>query len=200
MLQTITDTAAGGRARTPGQRRLCVIGCAAPPVLQVDQVIEAARSLGWDTGLVLTPTASQWLADELPTLTRQTGHPVRSTYTRPGETSPLPRADAVLVTPATANSLNKCAAGISDTLALGLINEAIGRDLPIVAVACVSHDLAHPAFPATVAILRGAGVEVLGADRPTTSPFPWREGLDRITDLWGRRFTPSPPPDPLHAA
>jgi hypothetical protein len=199
MVQTITGVSAGAGTASPQQRRLCVIGCAAPPVLQVGEVVDAARSDGWDTGLVLTPTAGRWLADQLSDLARRAGHPVRIASPRPGET-PQPRADAVLVTPATSNSLNKCAAGISDTLALGLMNEAIGRNLPIIAVACVSHDLAHPAFPATVATLRGAGVELIGADRPATSPFPWREGLDRIAQLWQRRFVPGPPLDPLPAA
>jgi phosphopantothenoylcysteine synthetase/decarboxylase len=38
----------------------------------------------------------------------------------------LPRADAVAIAPATFNTINKWVAGISDTFALGLLNEAIG--------------------------------------------------------------------------
>ncbi|MGP8300088.1 flavoprotein [Streptomyces inhibens] len=41
---------------------------------------------------------------------------------------------ALLVAPLTANTLNKWAAAISDTLALGLITEGIGLQLPIVAL------------------------------------------------------------------
>jgi Flavoprotein len=35
--------------------------------------------------------------------------------------------DAIIVAPATFNTINKWAVGISDTLALGLLTEAIGR-------------------------------------------------------------------------
>ena len=57
----------------------------------------------------------------------------------------LPSADAMIVVPATFSTINKWAAGISDTLALGLINEAIGMSIPIVAVPHVNAPLArHP--------------------------------------------------------
>ena len=70
----------------------------------------------------------------------------------------LPSADAMIVVPATFSTINKWAAGISDTLALGLINEAIGMSLPIVAVPHVNAPLArHPALAASFATLRGAG-------------------------------------------
>jgi hypothetical protein len=83
---------------------------------------------------VLTPTAAQWLEAKLSELTEATGHPVRSQYKLPGEPDVLPPPDAILAAPVTFNSVNKWAAGISDTLALGLVTEAIGKRLPITAM------------------------------------------------------------------
>jgi hypothetical protein len=53
-----------------------------------------------------------------------TGHPVRSAFRGPDESEFAPRGDAVLVALATFNSINKSAAGISDALALALVNDA----------------------------------------------------------------------------
>jgi Flavoprotein len=64
--------------------------------------------------------------------------------------------------PATFNTINKWAAGISDTLALGLVTEAIGKRLPVVAVPFINAAQAeHPAFQASVDRLRAAGVQLL---------------------------------------
>jgi Flavoprotein len=69
-----------------------------------------------------------------PCLERLTGHPVRSDYKQPDEPDVLPPPQAIIVAPATCNTINKWAAGISDTLALGLIVEAIGMKLPQIAM------------------------------------------------------------------
>ena len=84
--------------------------------------------------------------------------------------------------PATFNTVNKLAVGISDTLALGLVNEGVGLGLPIIAVPWPNAALArHPAFQRNVALLREWGVRVIfdpgripGA---TGDPavFPWDE-------------------------
>lgn len=172
-----------------GRPVLYVIGCAAPPVLEVGTIVDAAQELGWDTCLILSPTAAGWLEADIPTLTRRTGHPVRSSYSMPGESRLLPRADAMLVAPITGNTMNKWAAGISDNLALGLLNEAICRRLPLVALPCLGRDRAHPAFPRTVSTLRGAGVTLLlpdevtppaGSKRPA---FPWHLALTELPAL-----------------
>jgi phosphopantothenoylcysteine synthetase/decarboxylase len=94
----------------------------------------------------------------------------------------LPSADAMIVVPATFSTINKWAAGISDTLALGLINEAIGMSIPIVAVPHVNAPLArHPALAASFATLRGAGVTVLDLGRhPEPEAFPWDQVLDAL--------------------
>ena len=192
---TPTAPATGLEPRTGGlgedsRGGLCVIGCAAPPALRIADLLKAAVADGWHVGLVLTPTAAHWLGGTVPALGRLTGRDVRTTYSPPGQAPPWSLQDAVLIAPATANTLNKCAAGISDNLALGLINEAIGRGVPVVALACISHDCAHPAWRNTLATLGGAGAVVIGADLPTSSPFGWREGLDRLAQLRSRRVSP----------
>jgi phosphopantothenoylcysteine decarboxylase len=57
-------------------------------------------------------------------LERLTGHPIRSEYKEPGTPNVLPPPDAIVVAPATVNTINKWAAGICDTLALGLLVDA----------------------------------------------------------------------------
>jgi phosphopantothenoylcysteine synthetase/decarboxylase len=102
----------------------------------------------------------------------------------------------MVVAPATFNTINKWAAGISDTLALGLLNEALGLGLPIVAVPIPNAALArHPAFHASVRFLRGSGVEVLFdpdayplaipyEDGPSAAElFPW-DALTRSVRTW----------------
>jgi Flavoprotein len=161
---------------------LYIVASAAPPVERISALVTAAQGRGWDACLILTPTAAGWLADDLTGLAALTGHPVRSAYKMPGEPDVLPPADAMIVVPATFSTINKWAAGISDTLALGLINEAIGMSIPIVAVPYVNDPLArHPALAASFATLRGAGVIVLDlSPRPEPGAFPWERLLDAL--------------------
>lgn len=169
---------------------LYVVACAAPPVLRIRDLVDDAQARGWDVCLILTPTAASWLEVDLADLATLTGHPVRTSYKRPGEPDVLPPADAILAAPVTSNTFNKWAAGISDTLALGLITEAIGKRLPMAALPSLNREqAAHPAFPDSVARLRKAGVTVLlddrgyalgvtSRDRPAT--YPWARALNVI--------------------
>jgi phosphopantothenoylcysteine synthetase/decarboxylase len=139
---------------------LYLVVTAAPQALQAKDVIQRAQRLGWDACLICTPTAARWLSvDELAS---STGHPVRSQYKLPGEPDVLPPPDAILVAPATANTIAKWALGISDNLALGLITEALGLPIPVAVVPSLSEaQAAHPAHAGHLATLRGAGVSVL---------------------------------------
>jgi hypothetical protein len=102
------------------------------------------------------------LDDQLAVLGELTSHPVRSQYKLPDEPDVLPPADAMLVAPASSNTIAKWALGISDNLALGLITEAIGLRLPLAALAHLSAaQAAHPAFAGHLKTLRAAGVTVL---------------------------------------
>ena len=124
-----------------------------------------------------------------------TGHPVRSDYKQPGDPDILPTADAVAVVPASFNTINKLAGGISDTLALGVLNEAIGRELPIVMAPTPNAALArHPAFRASVATLRSWGVHVIfdpekyplpapGTGLAASDFFPWQAVEAAISEI-----------------
>ncbi len=183
-------------AETPGKPVLYLAACAAPPVLTIADPIKQAQDRGWDVCLILTPTAALWLADSLDELAALAGHPVRSHYKLPWEPDVLPAPDAVLVAPATCNTINKWAAGISDTLALGLVTEGIGKRLPLVALPHLnSAQAAQSAFGRAVGHLRADGVRVLlgeaddhvphviGSPR---KPFPWSLGLDALEGVLGR--------------
>ncbi|MER8185187.1 flavoprotein [Kitasatospora sp. NPDC094015] len=140
---------------------LYVVVCAAGVAAGVGELIDAAHTEGWRVGVVATPTALGFL--DLPAVERRTGFPVRSALRRPGEPKPLPPADAVLASPATFNTVNKWAAGISDTLALGILCEAPGLGTPTAVQPCLNAaQAAHPAYPASLAVLRSMGVLIGG--------------------------------------
>jgi phosphopantothenoylcysteine synthetase/decarboxylase len=137
-----------------------VIGFSAPPVLHLQDFIALLANEGWDPYVVLSPTAATWV--DINVLSSGSGHPVRVEPRTPAEQDPLPPAAAIVAAPLTFNSLNKWASGISDTLALGLLNEAIGLDLPITAALCVKSELQrHPAYRISLHALQQAGVVVL---------------------------------------
>jgi len=169
-------------------RVLYLMACAAPPVLHVAEPIRAAQKAGWNVCLGLTPTAARWLEGELPALEELTGNPVRSRYRLPGEPDVWPTASVAVVAPATFNTVNRWALGITDHFVVGFVAEAIGKGLPLVAMPCVNAAYArHPQFDRSVATLRTAGVEVLygeggfvpnrpGEGRPER--YPWHLALE----------------------
>lgn len=165
-----------------GRPVLYVIGCGARPSADLPEFATWAIGQGWDTCAVLTPAALKF-ADPA-RLAEVTGHPARSDYKRPEDPDVLPPPDALAVAPCTFNTLNKLAAGISDTLALGLLNEALGAGRPIVACPNAHVDLAkHPAFGRNVEFLRGCGVQVLFD--PARYPLPDGSNDPRGIFPWG---------------
>jgi phosphopantothenoylcysteine synthetase/decarboxylase len=139
---------------------LYVVACGGRPAGDLASFVETCQAQGWDVCVIATPSALKFMDTE--SLTDLTGHPVRYDYKQPEEPDVLPPAEAMVVAPATFNTINKWAYGISDTLALGLLNEAIGLGIPIIAVPTPNVALAkHPAFADSVARLRSWGVNVL---------------------------------------
>ncbi|MGW8378051.1 flavoprotein [Streptomyces sp. ODS28] len=174
-------------------RVLYLIACAAPPAQHIRTGIEKAQRDGWDVCLVLTPTAGRWLEPELPVLETLTGHPVRTRYKLPTEPDVLPAPDAILVAPATFNTINKWAQGISDTLALGLLTEAIGLGLPLVALPYLNRaQAAHPALDQSVSFLRANEVTVLLGEsgfvphepkQGDVANYPWDAAVAALSPL-----------------
>ncbi|ONK14889.1 flavoprotein [Streptomyces sp. MP131-18] len=167
---------------------LYFIACAAGPARHVDAGVRVAQDAGWDVCLILTPSAARWWEPRLSELAELTGHPVRDQYKLPHQTDALPRADAMLVAPLTTTSACKWAAGITDTVALGLPAEGVHLGLPVVAMPFWSTALgAQPAVGHAVETLRGQGVRVVFAPGEPHPPkrgndggFPWRAGLDTL--------------------
>jgi phosphopantothenoylcysteine synthetase/decarboxylase len=179
-------------------RILYLFGSAAPPVFDVARVIEDAQARGWTVRLGLTPTAARWLGPHLAGLEALTGGPVRSEYKAPGEPDVWPPADVILVAPATFNTINSWALGLTSTFVVGVAAEGVGKGIPLVTMPCVNAAFVqHRQFQRSVDELRAMGVRVLYGEggfvpnRPgqgDPSAYPWDLALDAVE-------TPvSPPP------
>lgn len=174
---TPTDTGAG--------RVLYVIACGGRPAGDLAPFVQDTRRFGWDVCVIATPSALKFM--DVDELTELTGRVVRYDWKQPEQPDALPPADVMVVAPATFNTINKLAGGISDTLALGLLNEAIGAGLRIIAVPFPNQDLAqHPAFQESVRRLRSWGITLIldPDEHPLPTPnlgpasrnlFPWSE-------------------------
>ena len=161
---------------------LYLLVCAAPPAQATLHIVQALQKTQWNTCVITTPQARRWM--DIPALEALTGRLVRTEYKLPGEADPLPKADTMLVMPATFNTINKWAQGIGDTLVASLLCEALGRGTPpIVAVPCLKMDLVrHPAFQKSIALLRDFHVAVL--HEPERYPSPQMVPLqDVLTTL-----------------
>jgi phosphopantothenoylcysteine synthetase/decarboxylase len=169
---------------------LYVIACGGRPAGQLPEFVRFAQGLGWDVCLVATPDGIKFLDAEQ--LAELSGHPVRVHYKHSDEPDVLPPPDAFVIAPATFNTINKLAAGISDTLALGLVNEAVGLGLPIIATPWPSIQLyRHPVFQRSLVALRDWGVSIIidpaHLPQASNSPpvFPWQELRAALAELRG---------------
>lgn len=169
------------------QRVLSVIVCGAGPATAVTTLIKLAHERGWAVQVIATPAALDFIYPAA--VEAQTGNPIRSQYRSPSS----PRSaisDAIIVAPATYNTINKWAQGISDTYALGVLAETTGLGVPIVILPFVNAALAsRQPFRRSVDALRSEGVRILlGPDGIQPHPphaggrlidsYPWHLALD----------------------
>jgi phosphopantothenoylcysteine synthetase/decarboxylase len=176
---------------------LYLIVCGAPPARDAGRLVQLAQGQGWEVCVIATPSARSFI--DPPALEAASGHPIRSEYKQPDAADVLPPADGIVVAPATFNTINKWAAGISDTLTLGLVTEAIGKRLPIVALPFVNAAQAeHPAFQTSIDRLRAAGVQLLygpdvlelhepGTGSQRVASFPWQLTLAALDAIHAGR-------------
>lgn len=179
-----------------GRRRvLYVIVCGAGPAPDVGRLVHAAHERGWQVQIIATPAALAFI--DTAALEKQTGNPVRSQYRASGENNQrsLPAADAIIVAPATYNTINKWALGISDTYALGILAESIGLGIPVVVLPFVNSALAaRVPFRHAVEALRTEGVRIIlgpgefephapGTGGNRIPAFPWTLTLDEAERL-----------------
>jgi len=175
----------------PAPGVLYVLVCGSPMARDVGVLVDLAQRDGWDVCVITTPDGRKFV--DVAALQNQTGHPVRTHYKNPGESDLLPAADAMIVAPATVNTVNKWAAGITDTLVLGLLIEGYGYGVPTAVVPYTNKVMAlHPTLHESLAKLRDWGVHVLygeemcrlggpGQNERFRSQFPWRRALQAIS-------------------
>lgn len=186
---------------------LYAVACGSPAARHIGELVALAQRAGWQVAVVATPSGRAFVDERA--LAAQTGFPVRSEFHQPGDPLRSRKADAIVVAPATVNTVNKWANGIADTLALGLVVEAHGLGVPIVAVPFTNAAMAaHPAFRDSLGRLRSWGVRVLFGDDVLALPapgtgadhaarFPWRLPLEALGPARpARRAVPPPPGRP----
>jgi hypothetical protein len=138
-------------------RTLYIVVCGAPLASRTADGVQAARSNGWDPYVIPTGAAAPWLAEQ-----DLGGAPVITGNRAPGQPKRTPPADAVAVVPMTFNTLNAWANGNAQTYPLTTLCAALGGRTQTVAVPFAKHDLAgHPAWLASLAVLRYAGVKMI---------------------------------------
>ncbi|MFC0098408.1 flavoprotein [Micromonospora marina] len=176
---------------------LQIVVCAAGPAADVTQLVTDATQQSWTTAVTATPSALDFI--DAAAIERLTGHPVRSTYrSSPGARRSLPAADALIIAPATYNSVNKIALGIADNYAMTTVAELIGRQVPTVVVPFVNAALAIRApFQRAVASLRDERVRVVlgtedgwephppGSGNIRQRAFPWTAAFEAATRMAG---------------
>jgi hypothetical protein len=167
--------------------------CATPAAADIGVLVELAQRAGWVTCLLVTPNALSFV--DVPALEKQTGYPVRCHYRRPDESSPFPRADGIILAGASFNTLNKWANGITDTLVLSTVAEAVGLGIPVVTLPFFNRALAkHPAWRRSIETLREIGVTVLvspdvyephtpGTGDDVLRTYPWQAALSAMESI-----------------
>lgn len=168
-------------------RVLSIVVCSAGPAVDIVDFVKMAIDRGWTVQVIATPSALAFF--DPAAIEALTGNPVRSQYSPPG--APRSRIpDAIVVAPATFNTVNKWAHGITDTYALGVLAEQTGMGVPIAVLPFVNIALASRVpFQQSVKSLRAEGVRVLlgpGAFEPRPprtagsgyDDYPWHLALD----------------------
>lgn len=125
---------------------VALVVTATPLARDTRRTYDALRAANWRVTVCPTAAAVDWIVDT-PEADLLTGRI---------------RPSAVICSPATFNTLNKWAAGINDSPALGVLNDALGLGTPVLAVPMVAERLCrHPVWPTTLAFLASAGVAII---------------------------------------
>jgi hypothetical protein len=120
-------------------RVLSVIVCGAGPATAIGTFVQLAQERGWTVQVIATPCRPCLLR---PGRHRESHRQPRPQPVQQARRAPPPIPDAIIVAPATYNTINKWALGISDTYALGVLAETTALDVPIVVLPFVNTALA----------------------------------------------------------
>lgn len=150
-------------------------------------LITLAVNHGWDVQVICTPNARKFLG-VVNDIEQQTNRPVLSEH-RPLGSAHSPKPDAMLVAPATFNSINKLAQGLSDNYALGRVHEAIDTTgTPVVILPAASAFTNRIPYRKSIKILRLERVKVLERKVGDSEPIPWSRALEAIETLQDQRL------------
>jgi hypothetical protein len=138
-------------------RPLTLVVCGAPLAARAAEVVDALRGR-WSVSTVVTEAGEQW-------------------FSRPSDVD-RPYPEAVVACPLTFNTANKVAAGIMDASAAGVLCDALGVGVPVVAVLMVNNRLwGHPVWASTLRMLSDAGVRFVDPRSGRRgAPAPVRSG------------------------
>lgn len=161
--------------------------------MRATEFISTAQSAGWDCHVIASPAGLRFIDRD--GLEAASGHPVIAEHRKPGTPRrDRPDADAVVIAPATANTICKLAAGIADTYALDIAAEYIGLGVPTVVVPFANTALTGRApYRRAVTALGEEGVIVL--DVPDHEPhqgaalldtFPWKAAFESAAERSSR--------------
>lgn len=141
-------------------RHVTLVVCGAPLTARTADLVRSLLDDDWAVSVVATPSALAWLDGDA--VRELTGAAPRVEFRDPHQPKVAGPADVVVICPATFNTINKAAVGAADTYALGQVCEALGEDVPVVAVPMVNNKLwGHPAWTRSLAELESAGTILL---------------------------------------
>ena len=139
---------------------LYLIVSAASRALDTVDRVRTEQANGWDVAVIATPSAINWI--DQPAIEHATGHQVRWEMPHHADPHFQPLGDAVIVVPATFNTISRIALGLTSNLAVGLACEALGRDIPVTIEPQVGDAfLKHPAYRTHIDTLTSAGAQLL---------------------------------------
>lgn len=129
----------------------------APLTARTVDIVRGLQGAGWGVTVAATEAARPWV--DVDGITAVAGSPPRFTFADPAPAASQGPPSAVVIAPATFNTVNKLAAGIADTLPHTAACQALGARTKLVVVPMASPDLwAHPAMDRSLQFLRQSGV------------------------------------------
>ena len=109
---------------------------------------------------LINPSLMHWATGN-PVITKLTGA-VEHVFLAGDRPNHFGKADIILVSPATANTISKIANGIDDTPVTTVVSTAFGSSIPIVIVPAMHASMFHPIIERNIARLKECGINVLG--------------------------------------
>jgi phosphopantothenoylcysteine decarboxylase/phosphopantothenate--cysteine ligase len=160
-----SDAIRGRRSKLLAGRRIVLGVSGSIAAIEVPRIIRELIRHGADVQVVMsaeaarlvTPESLQFASGHAPIL-ELTGDVEHVTWLGPGDK----RADALLIAPATANTISKIAQGIDDTPVTSFASVALGGHVPMLIAPAMHASMGeNPAVKANLERLRSWGVEII---------------------------------------